>query len=184
MELVVGEGLLSFVGQMLIDKFHDKVSDSAEEVSERAVGKLLAKECDEIKTKLEGLSRKDLLAGVEFLKQGILNLNQMLEKTSELQKATSRPEGAVDVGAEKSFSDGMEIFYKVEGFEEATLSESARNSFRDAIERFGSARMKTTEAFSNDSLSVHDRIRAVSIQVRSQRTAPLTHNTPNITCRV
>ena len=169
MELV-GEGLLSFVGQILIDKFHDKISDSAEEVTERAVGKLLAKECDEIKIKLEGLSRKDLLAGVEFLKQGILSLNQMLKKTSELQKATRKPEGAVDVGAEKSFSDGMEIFYKVEGFRVAALCESALNSFGDAIKRFSSARMKATEAFSNDSLSVHDRIRAVSIQVRSQYT--------------
>ena len=180
----VGEGLLSFVGQILVEKFHDKMSDSAEEVTERAVGKLLAKECDEIKTKLEGLPRKDIFAGVEFLKQGILKLNQMLAKTLTLQERRE-PEGAVEGPGKSSASHGMEIVYKLEGFEVAALCESARYSFRDAIERFSAARMKATEAFSNDSLSIHDRIRAVSIQVRSQYTFTYYHdsNTANYQTR-
>ena len=66
------------VGKMFINPCRDKMAKNLKDgdVAEVALANLIVRELEDIKNRLDGLARKDLLASVEFLKQGILNLDK------------------------------------------------------------------------------------------------------------
>ena len=155
------------VGKMIINRSRDKMAKNLKDgdVAEVALANLIVRELEDIRNRLDGLARKDLLASVEYLKQGILNLDKMLKKAFE-EPPTPKPEiSGKESQTEDASNEAMSLFHKAQGLDLTGMCKSAEDSLRDAKGRFKAARSKATEAFSNKSLTIEDRLLAVMIQI-------------------
>ena len=87
---------------LLVNKGRDLASERLKDgdVTDRQFRNLIVREMDDIKSKLDGLARKDLLASISFFKKGLEFLYQLFDKTvSALELATATARAAA--GAEK-----------------------------------------------------------------------------------
>ncbi|XP_078378088.1 uncharacterized protein LOC144661262 [Oculina patagonica] len=145
---------------LLVNKGRDKAAEKLKDgdVTDQKFRDLIVREMDDIKSKLDGLSRKDLLASISFFKEGIELLYEVFDK------ARSRSEyGAVTAQAACaeafSLSEGMRTLKLTD------LDESAAKALTNAKERFKKAREKATEAFNNEALETSDRILAMQYRL-------------------
>ena len=120
------------------------------------------RELNDIKTKPDGLSRKDLLSGYCFLIEGLDLLQVSLDKSKLEQKAvmdpTQQDRGETSRLSPSDFESGISHELKIYCDEE---SESAK-------ERFKEARNRATDAFCNEALTINDRIFAAKIRIVSE----------------
>ena len=67
---------------LFVNKGRDKAAERLKEgdVTDQKFRGLIAREIDDIKSKLEGLARKDLLASISFFEEGIEFLYEVFEK--------------------------------------------------------------------------------------------------------
>ena len=146
-------GLLVTYGRA---KAAEKLKDG--DVTEQKFRGLIVREIDHVKSKLDGLSRKDLLASISFFKEGIGYLYDVFDKVrsrSEHGTATTQAAG------EEAFSltEGMKKLELID------LDESATGALCDAKKRFEDSRREATKAFSNEALETSDRILAMQYRV-------------------
>jgi len=145
---------------LLVDKGRDKAAEKLKDgdVTDEIFRGFIVREIDDIKSKLDGLPRRDLLASTIFFKEGIEFLYQVFDK------ARTRS----DHGAAKTQAACDEAFSFVKGmknFELTGLDESAKRALSDAKERFKDARRRATDAFANEALKPADRILAMQYPV-------------------
>ena len=145
---------------LLVNKGRDTAAEKLKDgdVTDQKFRGLIVREIDDIKSKLDGLSRKDLLASISFFKEGIELLYDVFDK------ARSRSE----YGAEATQAACAEAFSVVKGARNVDLTgldESGTRALSDAKERFKDARKEATRAFSNESLETSDRILAMQYRV-------------------
>ncbi|KAL9967058.1 hypothetical protein ACROYT_G025221 [Oculina patagonica] len=143
---------------LLVRKGRGKAAEKLKDgdVTDEKFRRLIVREIDDIKSKLDGLSRKDLLASISFFKEGIELLYEVFDK------ARSRS------GSVTSQDDSAEAFSFVKGMRNLELSgldESATRKLANAKERFSDARKKATEAFNNEALETSQRILAMQYRV-------------------
>ena len=151
----------------LVNKGRDVTAEKLKEgdVADKKVRDLIVREVEDIKSKLDGLSRKDLLAAVDSFETGVRFLFQALDvKPSGATEKTSvgiKEENVelVDVVKIVSFVSEMEKIQKID------LDEATKITFSQAKERFKMAREKATEASNNEALEVFDRITAIRCRV-------------------
>ena len=79
---------------LLVDKGRDKAAEKLKDgdVTDQKFRGLIVREIDDIKSKLDGLSRKDLVASINFFEEGIAFLYKVFEEariTSEHGAATT-----------------------------------------------------------------------------------------------
>ena len=127
------------------------------------------RELNDIKTKLDGLSRKDMLSSYRFLKEGVQLLNVSLNKSRLEQKAVL-----------SEFQDDGGKVSRMPSGETGILNEAVQLShamgtlkisdkeFETAKERFKDARKAATHAFCNEALGIQDRIFAAKLRVVSE----------------
>lgn len=115
---------------------------------------MIVREIDDIRSKLDGLARKDLQASIIFFKEGIELLYQEFDKARITGDATT---------CHESFS----LVKELKTLEHSGLDESATRMLSDAKERFKDARRRATDAFANEALKTADRILAMQYRVRS-----------------
>ncbi|XP_078378087.1 uncharacterized protein LOC144661261 [Oculina patagonica] len=142
---------------LLVNKGRDKAAEKLKDgdVTDQKFRGLIVREIDDIKSKLDGLSRKDLLASISFFKEGIELLYEVFDK------ARSRSE----YGAVTTQAACAEAFSVVKGVRKLDLSELDESALSDAKERFKQARIEATRAFSNEALKTSDRILAMQYRV-------------------
>ncbi|XP_078378127.1 uncharacterized protein LOC144661295 [Oculina patagonica] len=143
---------------LLVNKGRDKAAEKLKDgdVTDQKFRGLIVREIDDIKKKLDGLSRKDLGTSISFFKEGIVLLCEMF------CEAGSRSEH----GAIPSPAGCAEALVKGVGNLDLTdLDESATKKLSDAKKRFSDARWKATEAFNNEALETSDRILAMDYRV-------------------
>ena len=151
---------------LLVNKARDLAADKLKEgdVTEEQFRNMVVREIDDIKSKLDGLARKDLLTSISFFKEGVVFLYQVLDTKPSGEEGTATEEGAVGTA-------GVNTVSLVLGKErEVVLSEldgSDKKALSKAKKRFDNARMKATEAFNNVALSTSDRILAMQYRVMS-----------------
>ena len=134
----------------------EKLKDG--DVTEQNFCGLIVREIDDVKSKLDGLSRKDLLASISFFEEGIELLYEVFEgarSRSECDAATTQAACAEAI----SLAKGMR------NLELTDLDESATRALSNAKDRFKDARRKATEAFKNEALATSDRILAMQYRV-------------------
>ena len=149
---------------LLVNKGRHKAAERLKEgdVIDQKFRGLIVREIDEMKSKLDGLARKDLLASISFFKEGIELLYTVFDK------ARSRSEhGAVTAkaAAGTARSEASYLAKRLGRFELTGLDESSARALTNATKRFQSAREKATEAFANEALELSDRVLAMQYRV-------------------
>lgn len=118
---------------------------------------------NDVKTKLDQMARKDLLASISFFNEGCVYLCQLFgEGTTGVD--AMRVEGSPGSENNCSSTAWLEVFSLIKALK-PDLDDSARRVLSDAKERFKDARKKATKAFCNRALSVDERIRAMRYRV-------------------
>lgn len=180
MSAIVTAVLKATVG-LLLKKGRDCLAKKLQEgdVTDEQFRNMIVRELDDIKSKLDGLVRKDLLTSISFFKEGIVFLSKVLDEKyyancgPESSKVKTRNEAAEkDKSTERldlPTADVKTVSLSVKGQETlfAELDESGKRALADAKKRFDEARRKATEAFNNVALSTKDRILAMQCRVVS-----------------
>ena len=139
------------------------------DVTDEKVRKIVTRELDDVRTKLESLSRNDLLTSYTFLQEGVELLNASLDNSKLKQQAE---QNKVDKGENLPMSNGVqcELFNKALelGHLVKNLNISSHRQFKAAIERFKDGRKTATHAFCNEALSIQDRIFAAKVRIISE----------------
>ena len=139
------------------------------DVADKKVRELIVREVEDIKSKLDGLSRKDLLAAVDSFATGVSYLFLALDVRPSGEASTAKEKYSVRIKEENddladvvkivSFASEMEKTQKID------LDEATKMTFFQAKKRFEMAREKATEACNNEALEVFDRITAIRYRV-------------------
>lgn len=155
----------------------EKLKDG--DVTDQQFRNFIVREIDDIKSKLDGISRKDLVASISFFKEGLVYLYKVLDMkngddegttTSTTTKAAVATEGEkVEVILQSSEACMKTVFlanemtnFVIQLTDQDVL---ASRALSDAKDRFKDARRKATEAFSNEALNTADRILAMQYRV-------------------
>ena len=142
------------------------------DITDEKIREIVVRELSDIKSKLDGLSRRDLLSSYGFLKEGVNLLYASLEKSKDDRQnavlngiQTSCDETSRMQNGVKStiLSDTLELSYAIE-----KLKSLSGKEFDSAKKRFEEARKTATHAFWNEALSIKDRIFAAKLRVCSE----------------
>ena len=141
----------------LVDKCRDEAAKKLKDgdITDQQFRGIIMREIDDMRSKLDGLSRKDLLASISFFREGVELLYEVFEDTR------SRSEYGADA-AQAACAEAVSL---TEGMKHLQLTESATRQLANAKERFKLARQMATIAFSNEALSPNDRILAMQYRV-------------------
>ena len=147
---------------LLVDKGRDKAAEKLKDgdVTDQIFRGLIVREIDDIKSKLDGLSRKDLLASISFFEEGIELLYDLFDK-GHTARSTSE-HGAI---TQSACEEALSLAKEMRKLELNGLDESATRALSDAKERFKDARREATRAFANKALETADRILAMQYRV-------------------
>ena len=145
---------------LLVNKGRDKAAEKLKDgdITDQRFRGLIVREIDDIKSKLDGLSRKDLGASISSFKEGIVLLYEVFNKArirSEYGAAT----------AQAACAEALTLAEEMTMLKLTGLNESAKRKLSTAKERFKHAREKASEAFNNEALEISDRILAMQYRV-------------------
>ena len=132
---------------LLVNKGRDRVAEIMRggDITDQRFRSLIVREIDDIKSRLDALSRKDLETSISFFKEGIAVLYEVFGKAAR--------------------DDAFSLFEGIRRLELTLLDESATEELSIAKERFKDARKAATEAFNNEGLKTSDRILAMKYRV-------------------
>ena len=141
----------------LVDKGRDEAAKKLKDgdVTDQQFRGIIMREIDDMKSKLDGLSRKDLLASIGFFREGIELLYEVFEEKRSMS----------EYGADTAQAACAEAVSLAEGMKHLELTKYAKRQLDNAKDRFKSAREMATIAFSNEALSISDRILAMQYRV-------------------
>jgi len=147
---------------LLVNKGRDKAVEKLKDgdVTDQRFRGLIVREIDDIKSKLDGLSRKDLGASISSFKQGIVLLCEVFNE------ARIRSEDGAAT-AQAALAEVITLAEEMTMLKLTGLDESAKRKLSSAKKRFEHAREKASEAFNNEALEIQDRILAMQYQVMS-----------------
>ena len=147
---------------LIVNKGRDKAAERLREgdITEQKFRSAIVREIDDIKSKLDGLSKKDLLASISFFEEGIELLYEVFDK------ARCRSEGD-EVPVRAACAEAFALAEGMRNVELTGLDESATRALANAKERFKDARREATRAFKNEALTTSDRILAMEYRVMS-----------------
>ena len=147
---------------LIVNKGRDKAAERLREgdITEEKFRSAIVREIDDIKSKLDGLSKKDLLASISFFEEGIELLYEVFDK------ARCRSEDD-EVSVRAACAEAFALAEGMRNVELTGLDESATMALANAKERFKDARREATRAFKNEALTTSDRIMAMEYRVMS-----------------
>ena len=146
---------------LLVNKGRDKQAEKLNEgdVTDQKLRGLIVREINEIKSKLDGLARKDLLASISLFKEGIVLLYEVFEiarPSSEHRALTAAATACVEQ---------FDFAKEMRKLELSALDESAMRKLVRAKKRFEEARLEAIKAFSNEALELPDRLLAMQYRL-------------------
>ncbi len=169
MSSIVTSILSSTIG-ILWDKVRDTTAGKLKngDVTDVKIFKLVVRELNDLKTKLDGLSRKDILSSFRFLKEGVDLLIVILNKSNDEQKGETQDGRGETLrmpsGVEAVFlNEALELSYAM-----GKLQINSDREFESAKKRFEEARKRATDAFCNQALAIEDRIFAAKLRIVSE----------------
>ena len=145
---------------LLVNKGRDKAAEILKngDVTDQRFHSLIVREIDDIKSKLDALSRKDLEASISFFEEGIVLLYEVFDI---VKSRNERGAATAQAASDESFS----LVEGIRKLELTGLDESATRKLSIAKERFKDARREATMAFKNEGLETYDRILAMKYRV-------------------
>ena len=145
---------------LLVNKGRDKLAEKLNEgdVTDQKFRGLIVREIDEIKSKLDGLARKDLKTSISHFKEGIELLYEVFESARPSSEHKTVTEQAASVEA-------FPLSREMRKLELTSMDETATRLLSTAKERFKEARREATKAFNNEALELPDRLLAMQYRV-------------------
>ena len=146
---------------LLVNKGRDKLAEKLNEgdVTDQKFRGLIVREIDEIKSKLDGLARKDLLASISLFKEGIELLYDVFES------ARSSTEHRAIEAAATACVEQFDIAKQMRKLDLSALDEPSTRKLTKAKKRFEEARLGAINAFSNEALELPERLLAMQYRV-------------------
>ena len=146
---------------LLVNKGRDKLAEKLNEgdVTDQKFRGLIVREIDEIKSKLDGLARKDLKTSISLFKEGIELLYDVFE--SARSSSEHRPIAAAATACVEQF----DIAKEMRKLDLSALDEPSTRKLIKAKKRFEEARLGATNAFNNEALELPDRLMAMQYRV-------------------
>ena len=127
--------ILSTTVGLLWNKARDKTTEKLQggDVTDAKVREIVVRELNDIKTKLDGLSRKDLLSSYSFLREGVELLNVCLDQSTQEDRGESSTMPSSDV-ASAILNEVLELARVIEKIKIKSCAEyeSAKERFKDA----------------------------------------------------
>ena len=163
---------------LVVNKGRNVMADKLKEgdVADQKVRDMIIGDMEDVKSKLNALSRKDLGAAVDSLETGLRFLNNAVDAVhndNPSREGAKKPEGDKEDDfhgltlPSASYSETTVILDA--GTKNVQLTESvnevAKSTLSAAKERFKLAREKATDACNNEALSTFDRITAIRYRV-------------------
>ena len=166
---------------LLVNKGRDKLAEKLNEgdVTDQKFRGLIVREIDEIKSKLDGLARKDLKTSISLFKEGIELLYEVFES------ARPSSEHRTKTAAATACVEEFDIAKEMRKLELSALDESATRKLGRAKKKFELAHLRATDAFNNEALELPDRL--LAMQYRLMATILETVDNPSdalAACRV
>ena len=145
---------------LLVNKGRDKLAEKLNkgDVTDQKFRGLIVREIDEIKSKLDGLARKDLKTSISHFKEGIELLYEVFESarpSSEHKTVTEQPASV----------EAFPLSREMRKLELTSMDETATRLLSTAKERFKEARREATKAFNNEALELPDRLLAMQYRL-------------------
>ena len=145
---------------LLVNKGRDKLAEKLNEgdVTDQKFRGLIVREIDEIKSKLDGLARKDLKTSISHFKEGIELLYEVFESARPSSEHKTVTEQAASVEA-------FPLSREMRKLELTSMDETATRLLSAAKGRFKEARREATKAFNNEALELPDRLLAMQYRL-------------------
>ena len=166
------DAILKATVGLLVNKGRNVAAEKLKEgdVTNEQFRNLIVRELDDIKSKLDGIARTDLLASISFFKEGLVylykvKLNQ--EDGKETQHGEDRAATPLkqDVKSSEASVTTVSLAEQMRSFQLTDGDDSSARALNDAKDRFKQAREKATRAFCNEALSTSDRILAMQYRI-------------------
>ncbi len=179
MSAIVSGVINSTVG-LLCSKLRDYTAERLNEgdLNDQQCRQIIVRELDDIKSKLDGLSRKDLLASLSFFREGVTRLYASLETSGESCDGPSTSQTSVENESQVEGATAMILVAQAERDVIQRASElcdlignlkiASQERYRSAKESFKETKRLATEAFNNEGLSSEDRLMASKLRIASR----------------
>ena len=177
-------GIVNSTIGLLCNKLRDYTAQRLNEgdINDAELRQIIVREVDDIKTKLDGLSRKDLLASLSFFEEGVTRLYISLEKcgqssekpsTSQAHTEDNESEGATATMTAEQFpvkqfeGDAINTAFDLHELI-GNLKIASEERYQSAKKSFEEANRLATEAFNNTALSTEERVMASKLRIASR----------------
>ena len=135
------------------------------DVVDQKFRRLILREIDDVKSKLDGLARKDLLSSFSSFAEGIEYLSEVFDR-SKARVEYEEDVFAAQAAADKAGRQTRFLTRQMSSLDENDLlDDSVRKELEIAKKRFEYAREKARDAFANEALDLCDRILAMQYRV-------------------
>ena len=172
-------GVLSLTFGLFWDKLRDHTAERLQhgDVTDEKCRKIIVRELNDINSILDGLSRKDLLASISFLKEGVCLLNTAfnpdtddVEKRCALTAFHDKSGSAADCQNLESKQNLYDFEQDIKQLSQiiAHLPIASKDHLSSAKMSLADARREATIAFNNRALSTKDRVLACKLRVISR----------------
>jgi hypothetical protein len=173
-------GVLNSTIGLLCSKLRDYTAERLNEgdANDEKCRQIIVRELDDIKSKLDSLSRKDLLASLSFFKEGVTRLYTSLETSGESRDGSSTSQASVEDQFEVEGATAMipvtqaerDIIQRVSELSDLirNLKVASQERYKSAKKSFEEAKRLATEAFNNAALSSEDRLMASKLRIASR----------------
>ena len=150
--------VLKFAVSFIRTKTAEKLQDGG--LTDQKFRSWIVRELDDIKTKLDAMSRKDLSASISFLQQGIQRLNMSVDESCQSGDPGESP--STSTKSAQQLEDAVAL---ADAIRNLKIESSER--FDKAQKSFQEASKQATLAFHNASLSTEERILASKVRLAS-----------------
>ena len=156
---------------LVVNKYRDVAAKKLKEggLTEQTIRQLIEREIHDIKLKLEGVARTDLLTAIDVFQVGLKFLYKAIDAKSlgdarpEPSPATAERSSEVNSSSSTASSamDTVPLAEAMMNIDVTELDERARRAISNAKDRFKMARERATAASNNEALTASDRITAL-----------------------
>ena len=146
----------------------EKLKD--DDVPNEQLRNLILSELDDIKSKLDGIATKDLLASIGIFKEGLVYLFKVKPNKEDGENTQQREERAAtplkqEVASSEASVKTVSLIEEMRSLQLTDRDNSSARALSDAKDIFKHAQEKATEAFYNKALSTSDRILAMQYRI-------------------
>ena len=166
------DAILKATVGLMVNKGRNVAAEKLKEgdVTNEQLRNLIVRELDDIKSKLDGIARKDLLASIGFFKEGLVYLYKVKPNEEGGKKTQQREERVAtplkqEIGSFEASVKTVSLVEQMRSLQLTDRDNSSARALNDAKDIFKQAREKATEAFYNEALSTSDRILAMQYRI-------------------